>query len=131
MLKIYSIARFLITTFLLGALAWFGVMTLEKFQTRYLDTLTPVEELVRTIKDGQINLEKYRQFGQIVQLEDVAKSVGSAENKLNIFSKSTLSGTAKGKTPTKFAPIDSLNKSIKSQKEIIDTLKEIHQEENL
>ena len=85
MLKIYSIARFLITTFLLGALAWFGVMTLEKFQTRYLDTLTPVEELVRTIKDSQINLEKYRQFGQIVQLEDVAKSVGSAENKLNIF----------------------------------------------
>jgi hypothetical protein len=131
LLKIYSIARFLVTTFLLGALAWFGFMTLEKLQTRYLDTLTPAEELIRTIKDGQISLEKYRQFGQIVQLEDVAKSIGLAENKLNIFSKSALSGTAKGKTPAKFASIDSLNKSIKSQKEIIDTLKEIHQEEDL
>lgn len=131
MLKIYSIARFLITTFLLVALAWFGFMTLEKFQTRYLDTLTPAEELVRTIKDGQISLEKYRQFGQIVQLEDVAKSVGSAENKLNIFSKNILTQTAKGKPPVMLAPIDSLTKSIKLQKEIIDTLKTIHQEEDL
>lgn len=131
MLKIYSIARFLVTTFLLGVLAWFGFMTLEKFQTRYLDTLTPAEELIRTIKDGQIYLEKYRQFGQIVQLEDVAKSVGLAVNKLNMFSKSALFRTAPGKKPVKFAPIDSLNKSIKSQKEIIDTLKEIHQEEDL
>jgi Methyl-accepting chemotaxis protein (MCP) signalling domain len=130
-LKIYSIARFLITTFLLGALAWFGFMTLDKFQTRYLDTLNPAEELIRIIKDGQISLEKYRQFGQVAQLEDVTKSVGLAETKLNIFSKSAQSGTAKGKTPVKFVAIDSLNKSIKSQKEIIDTLKLLHQEEDL
>ena len=130
-LKVYSIGRFLITTFLLCALAWFGFTTLGKFQTRAFDTLTPVDELIRTIKNSQINLEKYRQFEQIVQLEDVAKNVAWAENKLNIFARGVLPETTQVEKPTIFATIDSLTKSIKSQKEIITNLKEIHQEEDL
>lgn len=131
LLKIYSILRFLITTFLLVALAWQGFSLLQNYQTRALENLTSVGELTRALKDCQIYLEKYRLFEQKVLLDDVAKNCAIAEAKLNVFARRGLTDTRKVVTPTIFAVIDSIRGSIKIQKEIINNLTAIHQEEDL
>jgi hypothetical protein len=130
-LRIYSIARFLITTFLLGALAWYGFSSLEKFQSRTITAITPSDELIRVIKDSQINLEKYRLFQQLALLESVEKSVALAENKLNELDRNALREPTEVGTSSFISAIDTSRKQIKLEKEIIANLKTWHQEEDL
>ncbi|MDH5683590.1 MAG: methyl-accepting chemotaxis protein [candidate division WOR-3 bacterium] len=126
LLRIYSPVRFLLTLILLGAAAWFGFSAFGKLQTRTNKALAPNTDLIRVIKDSQINLEKYRLFEQIVQLEAVAADVDLTEIRLNELSK-----TPEFKKAPIVSVIDSSRKLIKLEKEMIADLKSKHQEYDL
>lgn len=122
LIKIYSVFRFLVTILLFFALGWYGLIVLKKLPANAINDLTPVEELIRTLKDEQVFLEKYRLFGQKVLLDSLVKYLTAAENKTN--------GVVRKIQPNKEV-IDTLAHSIKRQKDIIKNLLEIHREEDL
>ncbi|MEO0114790.1 MAG: methyl-accepting chemotaxis protein [candidate division WOR-3 bacterium] len=122
LIKIYSVFRFLVTILFFFALGWYGLTFLKKLPANAINDLTPVEELIRILKDEQIFLEKYRLFGQKVLLDSLAKYLTAAENKTN--------GVVRKIQPNQEV-IDTLAHSIKRQKDIIKNLLEIHREEDL
>ncbi len=124
LIRIYSIVRFIFTLILLGTVTWFSISTLNKFQTRSTESLSPISELIQATKDGQINLEKYRQFEQKVQLDAVAASVDLAEKKLNDLVRNDVF-----KKPAISQVIESSRNLFKSEKSMVAYLKMNHIEE--
>jgi hypothetical protein len=126
LLRIYSIGRFIITLILFCIIAWYGFSTLSQFHVRTNKAVVPINDLIQTTKDSQINLEKYRLFEQSAQLDAVATSVDLAEKKLNELVRYDIF-----KKPAVKQAIESNRNLLKSEKEMVANLKTIHVEQDL
>lgn len=126
LLRIYSIARFIVTITLFSIIVWYGFSTLNQFQARTTAVVAPINDLIQTTKDSQINLEKYRLFEQSAQLDAIATSVNLTEKKLNEFTRYDVF-----QKPAVKQVIESNRNLLKSEKEMVVNLKTIHVEQNL